>query len=311
SWNKADKINNHATGWRHDLNTGTYTMLGSLQNGQNGYVRDPMPIGSRVQYELWSNNPEAPGSTLISKTPEARVYSVEQHGDSRDGAAATPQSAQSLIEPSLDVTSDRVGALVGKFAVDPAGNAGYEIPIVVSAGKGGLQPNLALSYSSSAADGYLGTGMALSGVSTIAACRPGSEFDDANLFSTNPSEFCLDGQRLLHVGGAPHRQLNALYKTEIDNQSLIAITAVESVNVLGVPVQALRFTVHGKDGTVRNFGGIDGVVTTRTRDSEFHAIAWKQTSLADAMGNAITYQYSSHNSAGQRYLTWIHYTGGS
>ena len=119
----------------------------------------------------------------------------------------------------------------------------------------------------------------------------------------------LDGQRLLLVSGS-HRQVNAQYKTEIDGMSLVVITASENLTILGVNVPALVFTAYGKDGSIRQFGGANGTTTTRNDLNQFNAIAWQQTQLSDASGNAITYQYSSANQLGERYLQQINYTGG-
>ena len=313
SWNKTDTVNYpHATGWRHDLNTGTYTMLGSMENGQNGYVRDPLPIGSRVQYELWSGDPSSPGTTLLSRTPEARVYSVEQKGDSRDGNSATPPIPAAFVEPAPSAAnSDKVGSVAGQFKVDEMGHATYQVPLVVSAGKGGLTPKLALSYNSGAADGYLGTGMSLSGVSSISACRSGVEYGDEQVFDPTPNQFCLDGQRLLLVSGT-HRQIGAQYKTEIDGLSLVVITGSDTITLGGASVPALRFTVFGKDGSKRTFGGVEGAIPTRTSTAStvLGIIAWQQTSLSDVMGNVITYQYPPYDFNGERILTGISYVGG-
>ena len=116
--------------WRHDLNTNFYELIGDVTNGvSNGYVRDPLPAGSRVQYELWSGNPTVPGSTLFARTPEARVYGPPQKGDSSDGTPATPPNPTSFVEPSPDTSSDEVGAVAGQFHIDEMGHAEYQIPL--------------------------------------------------------------------------------------------------------------------------------------------------------------------------------------
>ena len=81
--------------------------------------------------------------------------------------------------------------------VSPTGAAQISLPIVVSPGTAGMQPHLALTYSSQGGNGPLGLGFSLSGLSAISrtgrtiaqdGVKGGVAFDAGD-------RFALDGQR--------------------------------------------------------------------------------------------------------------------
>lgn len=83
------------------------------------------------------------------------------------GCPAGPDEAPGVVRADLNVPVDldepQVGSLPGTFWVDDLGAARYRIPIVVPVGRAGVQPNLALEYSSRGSDGVFGLGFSLSG----------------------------------------------------------------------------------------------------------------------------------------------------
>ena len=63
------------------------------------------------------------------------------------------------------------GRTSGHFAVSASGSARYSIPIWTPRGIGGLQPSLALQYSSRGGDGVYGVGWSVAGFSSISRCQ--------------------------------------------------------------------------------------------------------------------------------------------
>jgi len=89
----------------------------------------------------------------------------------------------------------------GQFAVSESGAATYSIPIQIPPGTGGIEPKLALSYSSQSGNGLLGVGWNLAGLSAITRC-PRTMAQDGVRGSVNfdaNDRYCLDGQRLMVV----------------------------------------------------------------------------------------------------------------
>src|SRR5688572_6088935 len=64
-----------------------------------------------------------------------------------------------------------VGRTAGTFDVSSTGAANYFIPIWAPPGPAGMQPKMALTYSSRSGSGPLGPGWSLSGLSSISRCN--------------------------------------------------------------------------------------------------------------------------------------------
>src|SRR5262245_7610273 len=81
----------------------------------------------------------------------------------------------------------------GSFAVTHDGAATYSIPIWVSPGRAGVQPNLSINYSSRGANGLLGRGWTLSGLSRITRCARNLAQDGyvRQIQYDNQDAFCL------------------------------------------------------------------------------------------------------------------------
>ncbi len=75
------------------------------------------------------------------------------------------------------------------------------IPLDMPSGQAGFAPELAISYSSSAPEGALGLGFALTGASSIGRCSKQIALDGeiSNVQFTEDDALCLDGIRLIAI----------------------------------------------------------------------------------------------------------------
>lgn len=184
--------------------------------------------------------------------------------------------------PNTGGVGTLIGAMQGAFKVDEGGTANYNIPISVPVGTAGVDPELAVTYSSQGGNGVVGVGGAISGISAISRCRQTLLQDNNPLpLQLNSSDrFCLNGQRLMLISGT-YGGANSTYKTEVD--SYVLITAYGGTS--GNPDY---FTVEAKDGSVTTFGGSASsklFVTNAT-------MMWAISRFEDSMRNRIDYTYT-------------------
>ena len=157
---------------------------------------------------------------------------------------------------------------------------------------GGVQPSLALSYDSSAGNGLLGQGWALSGLSAISRCPTTLERDgfiDGVDFDSN-DQFCLDGQRLVHISGS-------LYRTELDDFSVI------NGGLNG-------FVIQTASGLTMSYG-TNSNARIQLKGQSGKIMTWALNEVKDAYGNRYTISYTNNGySSGEYYASMIYMYGG-
>ncbi|MBX7138113.1 MAG: FG-GAP-like repeat-containing protein [Oligoflexia bacterium] len=206
------------------------------------------------------------------------------------------------------------GAIPGDFSVDPHGQANYTVPILVPPGTNGMEPKLSLSYNSLLANGHLGIGWNVNGISTISRCPASLGQDRYHGGVTNDSldRFCLDGTKLLAIsypGYGGYSEGGTEYRTDPDQFSRI-----RSYGTVG-PISERRgpqyFTVESKDGLIYYFGGtpagddrgrIEVANTTLVR-------TWALTRVVDRYSNYMDFYYGEDNTTGEYWVDEIRYTG--
>lgn len=180
--------------------------------------------------------------------------------------------------------SDVVGAVPGEFSVGPDGKASYTIPIHVSPGTAGVRPDLSLQYSSGGANDLIGVGWSLGGLSSISRC-PQTDAQDSNRHFVNytaEDRFCLDGQRLMLVGGTgSYGASGSQYRTEIDGFSRIKVLG----SLAGGPE---KFTVETKAGELKEYGFSSSARVTGTGGA---VGIWALNKITDSVGNYIEFTY--------------------
>lgn len=197
------------------------------------------------------------------------------------------------LPPEHEVETLGVGTLPGRLSVSHGGHAQYSIPIEVPPGRGGIQPELSLQYSSLRGNGTLGVGWALEGLSSITRCNKTIGIDGIALAPRFMSDdaFCLDGQRLVQDGQpvVAGSQATIRYRTEEDR--FTDVSASFSVTTSGSQTLLLgpnSFTARAKDGRIFNYAvGILG--SPRNGRNVFQT--WPLTKVADRTGNEMVVSY--------------------
>lgn len=233
---------------------------------------------------------------------------------SQNASSSTPIAV--TIEPPHLGNAD-AGTLPGSLGVGNSGAATYSVALVVPPGTAGMQPNLSLDYSSQGANGMLGLGWSLGGLSSIHRCGKTIAQDDVNdrISFSNTDRLCLNGQRLvlvnLPVSDANYWASNAEYRTEIESFSRIK------------RLPNGGFQVESKDGRVTTYGTsessyvkpIVGFVNSGATaeqpkiENKVGAQSWAVDTITDRVGNYVSYSYEQDLATGEHRPTFIRYGG--
>ncbi|MDC8011209.1 FG-GAP-like repeat-containing protein [Tahibacter soli] len=292
---------NLATVYRYDLNNTAAAPVVVLTGGREGSVTDPLPIGSRVKYKLYGDNDSpAGGQTPLSESAEVRVI----------GHVNVSDQPLVSLDGDLPAHDPKVGTLAGDAGVS-GGAASYTIPITVPPGRNGMQPDVALSYSSRGGNGVAGMGFSLSGLSSIHRC-PRTKAQDGTARAVRfdgDDALCLDGQRLMLTEGT-YGSAGAVYRTEIDNYTRVT----QAGGSLAEP--GVCFLAETKSGRKLHFGSWTGekespqcqpsIANARVQPvGAAVALSWLVEMVEDYAGNAMTYAYDNRDGSGPQRETLV------
>jgi RHS repeat-associated protein len=288
-----------------DLSAQTVNML--FPDADKDGLPDAWEIANGSNPNVYDRDALKPGST--GSFLDAYMSSLWTNG-SVNAATAVPTS-QGI--PPLTIDSDAphtpVTSLKGSLSVGGDGSAGYSFPIDIPKGSGGMEPKLALGYSSSGGNGMLGVGWNLGGLQRItrgplSAAKPWNFAADgpknpANAYlgaAGTPTEgnydpadfdkndrFYLDGELLVCVAGT-YGEAGSEYRTEID--SYARITAIGST---GQPFAGpISWRIETKAGLIVDLG-----VTSNSRNVVAQGtLSWGVTKVADTLSNYYTVEYT-------------------
>jgi hypothetical protein len=178
-----------------------------------------------------------------------------------------------------------VGHTPGQFAVSPTGAATYNIPIWAPPGPQGMQPNIALAYSSQSGNGYVGVGWSISGLSSIYRC-PQTYAQDASpgpVALATSDALCMDGNRLRLVSGT-YGEAGSTYQTEIAN--FVNVTAYGTAG--NGPAYFIAQDRNGRSYQYGNGGGSQVLANGTTT-----AVSWQLNEVSDPAGNTMTISYTA------------------
>ncbi len=184
------------------------------------------------------------------------------------------------------------GRTPGFASVSEDGEARYSIPISLPPGTNGLTPVVSLEYHHRGRGGLLGAGFSLGGLSQVSRCARNVAQDGvADPVTRQPEDrFCLDGQRLVVVGGNAYEAPNAEYRTEVESFARVRAVA-------GTPNNGpAHFVVERADGLVYLYGATpDSAIDGRPTPPVGAVRTWALSRIRDRSGNVIDYRYTEES----------------
>lgn len=235
-----------------------------------------------------------PGLACVQGISTTGLESHELELDTTNRSSDEPLAIAPLpvTEPA---TESAVGALDGSFGVSDRGTANYTIPIVVPPGRDGMEPDLSLHYSGGQANGSVGVGWSVDGLSSIARCPKIAATEDwpAPVQYDLSDRFCMDGKRLVLTSGQ-YGVVNSTYRTEIDS--------LDRVELLASPIDAQPFfKVKKKNGRILSYGLAANSRIYREVAKQIVRV-WGLSRIQDRVGNIINFEYGKFESAETRHL---------
>lgn len=197
---------------------------------------------------------------------------------------ATAQDGIPSYSGALTAMGENAGGNLSGGVVESLGTARYSIPIVVPPGNAGLQPELALTYTSSSGrggSGWLGFDWGLAGLSAIERDRkfgPPYDFDNWSCGSAAPcyrDDFVLDGQDLVCEDlSSPCTR----FRTQVDGGLRIQFDS-----------GAQKWLVRGRDGRLLTYGSQSATRIVNPKNNQI--FSWLLERIEDAHGNWINFEY--------------------
>jgi RHS repeat-associated protein len=254
-------------------------------------------------------------------TTAHKVRSLSNHFTDMIAATATVPDHPSTLSYDPTAMKDIKAAdpsagiaLVDPPGVDSQGDAKLTYPIALPQGRHGQQPSLAINYSSSASDGWLGVGwdLALPGVSVDT--RWGVPRYDA---ATETETYAFNGEELTpvaHRGPPQARTAEKTFHTRVES-------AFRRIVRHGSSPATYWWEVTEKDGSRSFYGGdpqSGPAPDARLTDAAGHVFRWALRETRDLLGNTVRYTYQTVSDPGvaggtvagiQLYLRSINYTG--
>ena len=268
-----------------------YVFLGNAQ----GTFTQPAAkwVGTKSAHEVLAAQHGTSNGISVVTTSSTTSHSATSNSSSlSSGSMMTTLSAPSGNQ-------DTPGTLEGAGGVS-GGTATYSIPIVVPPGRAGMQPTLALGYTSRGGNGVAGMGWSLSGLSAVHRC-PATKAQDNYSRGVNydhNDRFCLDGQHLLlwpSQSTGSYGQDGSVYRTELDTFARVELHGDSNSSTS-------YFVVHYK-GNKTAYYKTPFIPAGAPAPLEWQ-ISWEQ----DPAGNDITYTYDQ-TKPGESLIQAINYTG--
>jgi len=249
---------------------------------------------------------------------DAKTVTVESSGDNDyiNGVISVPESPQLGASNPTGISGLKAGdaAAARNFISPPSvnqkGSANVSYPIVIPAGRKGMQPGISVSYDSNKSNGWLGEGWDVSGVSSISIdARWGSPSFDSQI---ETELYSLNGEMLVYDGNyLPHRhndisETSTIFTTRkqkrdsllADNKKVFFLRKGHNFSKIeryGTTTKDYRWVVTNTGGGKVYYGGNEsGIVDNAViKDDHDNIIQWGVWKEEDVHKNYIEYEYEN------------------
>jgi RHS repeat-associated protein len=277
-------------------------------NGSDQYVMDFNPLPSLVGDDSWN-----PGSW---SSLQATIVIEDVDGDGKNdlylatdlngskyavitssGLTELPQLKLPQTEsvPGISVigrgsslpsvsTSVSVGKLDGYFGVSGQGKANYSVSFDTLPSVASLLPALGMSYGGTNANGPLGVGWHLTGLSVISRCSTSiarEGFVDGVNYDAS-DRFCLNGEPLIAISGN-YGASGSVYRTERDIHAKV-------VSYSSTSSGPTYFKIWRQGGKIELYGSIE---SSKLIAGSKGTHTWALNKIQDREGNEIDFSYTS------------------
>lgn len=249
---------------------------------------------------------------------ENKTVTVESNGDNDyiNGVISVPESPQLSASNPTGISGLKAGdpTAARNFIVPPVvnqkGSASVSYPIVIPSGRKGMQPGISVAYDSNKANGWLGEGWDINGISSISIdVRWGSPSFDPQ---TETELYSLNGEMLVYDGNyLPHRhndisETSAIFTTRKQKRDTLLINNKKvfyfrrghdfsKIERYGATTKDYRWVVTNTSGGKVYYGGDEeGVVDNAViKDDYGNIIQWGVWKEEDVHKNYIEYEYDN------------------
>ncbi len=216
----------------------------------------------------------------VIQAPEMPAASAFVPTSLSDIKAANPSAGMTMIQPPT---------------INQQGTASIQYPLAIPKGRNGMQPNIALSYSSEGGESWVGYGWNIPTSSIQVDTRWGiPEFT-----SKESESYTLDGEVLVMEGdylahrpydnGGTIEQINRA--TSTPKRFFRRVTkGHEEINRINTATTTYKWTVRNGDGTTFSYGSSNN---SRLKNNNGDIVHWYLDEVKDKWGNKISYTYET------------------
>ena len=177
-------------------------------------------------------------------------------------------------------TNENLSFIPGEINVSSTGSAVYTIPIELPQGTNGMTPELSLTYNSQTANGLLGWGWNLNGLSSIFRTHKTKYFDNniGSIEFNSNDRLVVDGERLILQSGNYFEPNSTYAKENYDFSNIKFLNNNDG------------FLLYTKDGIEITYGQGSAKLIPVNYTIPY---AWFISKIKDRNGNYIEYVYNN------------------